>query len=208
MAGAAYNLGVIAGATNKAEAARWCLRAHRIKPESGKYAHALAFYQRESGDRAAAGLLYRSAVANEGIPDDQRRDRQGTSTPRRLHSALTRPPGPTQTRGRPRPRQPAAASGSKRAITPVSSEPGSTTEIARTTARPMSSLTPKRANWSSLDRPRQAEGNLLPWHRRSSYEPDAPARGMPQSPRWRVGLVCARMRNFLAGVISCRDAGL
>ena len=42
---------------------------------------------------------------------------------------------------------------------------------------------------------------LLPWHRRSSYEPDAPARGMPQSPRWRVGLVCARMRNFLAGVI-------
>ena len=43
---------------------------------------------------------------------------------------------------------------------------------------------------------------LLPWHRRSSYEPDAPARGVPQSPRWRVGLVCARMRNFLAGVIA------
>ncbi len=42
---------------------------------------------------------------------------------------------------------------------------------------------------------------VLPWHRRSSYEPDAPARGVPQSPRWRVGLVCARMRNFLAGVI-------
>ena len=34
------------------------------------------------------------------------------------------------------------------------------------------------------------------------------ARGVPQSPRWRVGLVCARMRNFLAGVIahSCREA--
>ena len=31
--------------------------------------------------------------------------------------------------------------------------------------------------------------------------PTGPARGMPQSPRWRVGLVCARMRNFLAGVI-------
>ncbi|HWT77430.1 MAG TPA: hypothetical protein VN648_01295, partial [Candidatus Methylomirabilis sp.] len=30
----------------------------------------------------------------------------------------------------------------------------------------------------------------------------APARGVPQSPRWRVGLVCARMRNFLAGVIA------
>ena len=43
---------------------------------------------------------------------------------------------------------------------------------------------------------------ILPWHRRSSYEPDAPARGVPQSPRWRVGLVCARMRNFLAGVIA------
>ncbi|MGB2608088.1 MAG: hypothetical protein WBC80_03880, partial [Isosphaeraceae bacterium] len=42
---------------------------------------------------------------------------------------------------------------------------------------------------------------LLLWHRRSSYEPDAPARGVPQSPRWRVGLVCARMRNFLAGVM-------
>ncbi len=33
---------------------------------------------------------------------------------------------------------------------------------------------------------------VLPWHRRSSYEPDAPARGVPQSPRWRVGLVCAK----------------
>ena len=43
---------------------------------------------------------------------------------------------------------------------------------------------------------------LLPWDRRSSYEPDASARGVPQSPRWRVGLVCARMRNFLAGVIA------
>ncbi len=47
-----------------------------------------------------------------------------------------------------------------------------------------------------------SSATLLPWHRRSSYEPDAPARGVPQSPRWRVGLVCARMRNFLAGVIA------
>ena len=106
MAGAAYNLGVIAGASNKAEAARWCLKAYSIEPESGKYAHALAFYQRESGDltsavgtlrkwldghpldaeavlelgltyekrgnRAAAVLLYRSAIENERIPRDQR----------------------------------------------------------------------------------------------------------------------------------------
>ena len=48
-----------------------------------------------------------------------------------------------------------------------------------------------------------AKTAVLPWHRRSSYEPDASARGVPQSPRWRVGLVCARMRNFLAGVLSC-----
>ena len=40
---------------------------------------------------------------------------------------------------------------------------------------------------------------LLAWHRRSSYEPDAPARGVPQSPRWRVGLVCAKDAK-----LSCR----
>ena len=40
---------------------------------------------------------------------------------------------------------------------------------------------------------------ILPWHRRSSYEPDAPARGVPQSPRWRVGLVCAKDAK-----LSCR----
>ncbi len=40
---------------------------------------------------------------------------------------------------------------------------------------------------------------VLPWHRRSSYEPDAPARGVPQSPRWRVGLVCAKDAK-----LSCR----
>ncbi len=42
-------------------------------------------------------------------------------------------------------------------------------------------------------------GLVLPWHRRSSYEPDAPARGVPQSPRWRVGLVCAKDAK-----LSCR----
>ena len=59
-----------------------------------------------------------------------------------------------------------------------------------------------RAHWTASGKTNRLL--LLPWHRRSSYEPDAPARGVPQSPRWRVGLVCARMRNFLAGVIrSC-----
>ncbi len=45
----------------------------------------------------------------------------------------------------------------------------------------------------------ESERPILPWHRRSSYEPDAPARGVPQSPRWRVGLVCAKDAN-----LSCR----
>lgn len=85
MAGAAYNLGVIAGATNKAEVARWCLRAHRIEPESGKYAHALAFYQRESGDLASAVATLRKwlddhpldgqAVLQLGLTHEQRGDR-------------------------------------------------------------------------------------------------------------------------------------
>jgi len=66
-------------------------------------------------------------------------------------------------------------------------------------------------NWTSRRSPEELEAGgfdsrlktrLLPWHRRRSYEPDAPARGVPQRPRWRVGLVCARMRNFLAGVIT------
>ncbi len=33
------------------------------------------------------------------------------------------------------------------------------------------------------------------------YQPDAPAREKPADPRWRVGLVSARARIFLAGVI-------
>src|SRR5262249_50013710 len=39
------------------------------------------------------------------------------------------------------------------------------------------------------------------------YQPDAPARVPEHSPRWRVGLVCRSMRNFLAGVISPCAAG-
>ena len=52
---------------------------------------------------------------------------------------------------------------------------------------------------SSKLRRQGANGQLLPWHRRSSYEPDAPARGVPQSPRWRVGLICAKDAK-----LSCR----
>ena len=44
------------------------------------------------------------------------------------------------------------------------------------------------APWSSPTRIiRQTSLSLLPWHRRSSYEPDAPARGVPQSPRCASG---------------------
>jgi hypothetical protein len=55
--------------------------------------------------------------------------------------------------------------------------------------------------FTELADPRREQGRIhrldeiifiLPWHRRSSYEPDAPARGVPQSRRWRVGLVCAK----------------
>ena len=67
MAGAAYNLGVIAEATNKAEAARWCLKAYTIEPESRKYAHAVAFYQRESGDLTGAAATLREWLASHPL---------------------------------------------------------------------------------------------------------------------------------------------
>ncbi len=57
--------------------------------------------------------------------------------------------------------------------------------------------TPKRV----IDDCRRRLRAYYPGTEEARYEPDAPARGVPQSPRWRVGLVCARMRNFLAGVI-------
>ena len=43
---------------------------------------------------------------------------------------------------------------------------------------------------------------LLPRHERTAYQPDARARDLGHSPRWRVGLVWGRMRNSLAGVMS------
>ena len=57
----------------------------------------------------------------------------------------------------------------------------------------------QRATWHGARIARPVGELVLPWHRRSSYEPDAPARGVPQSPRWRVGLVCAKDAK-----LSCR----
>ncbi len=54
MAAAAYNLGVIISRKNGAEAVQWCRKAHQLQPDDPKYAHALAFYQRQYGDRAGA----------------------------------------------------------------------------------------------------------------------------------------------------------
>ena len=49
MAAAAYNLGVILGEKNLDEAIAWCRKAHELRPADPKYAHTLAFYQRQEG---------------------------------------------------------------------------------------------------------------------------------------------------------------
>ena len=77
--------------------------------------------------------------------------------------------------------------------------PGRRTRPARCSSRHPRSVTatgqPSPAYFSTVS----GAKFRLPWHRRSSYEPDAPARGVPQSPRWRVGLVCAKDAK-----LSCR----
>src|SRR5208283_1791497 len=42
---------------------------------------------------------------------------------------------------------------------------------------------------------------ITPAAKKVIYQPDAPARDPVRFPRWRVGLICSSMRNFLAGVI-------
>src|SRR5271157_3220435 len=42
---------------------------------------------------------------------------------------------------------------------------------------------------------------VTPAAKKVIYQPDAPARDPVRFPRWRVGLICSSMRNFLAGVI-------
>ena len=55
MAAAAYNLGVVLAKKNQpGEAIAWCDKAHQAQPAEPKYAHALAFFQRQKGDVQAA----------------------------------------------------------------------------------------------------------------------------------------------------------
>ena len=48
---------------------------------------------------------------------------------------------------------------------------------------------------------------ITPAAKKVIYQPDAPARDPVRFPRWRVGLICSSMRNFLAGVIFPGDKG-
>ena len=43
--------------------------------------------------------------------------------------------------------------------------------------------------------------DITPAAKKVIYQPEAPARDPVRFPRWRVGLICSSMRNFLAGVI-------
>ena len=81
-------------------------------------------------------------------------------------------------------------------------------------SRGMQHLTSGYANWCSRRHRRPGhtfqgrfkselieDESYYPGTEEAHTNPTAPARGVPQSPRWRVGLVRARMRNFLTGVI-------
>ena len=65
MAAAAYNLGVIVAKKNLDEALVWCRKAHELRPGDPKYAHTLAFYQREKGDTQGAIQLLRDLIRRQ-----------------------------------------------------------------------------------------------------------------------------------------------
>lgn len=65
MAAAAYNLGVILGKKNLDEAIAWCAKAHELRPNDSKYAHTLAFYQRQKGNTDEAVALLRQVLQRE-----------------------------------------------------------------------------------------------------------------------------------------------
>ena len=65
MAAAAYNLGVIVAKKNLDEALLWCRKAHELRPDDPKYAHTLAFYQREKGDTQGAIQLLREVIRRQ-----------------------------------------------------------------------------------------------------------------------------------------------
>jgi tetratricopeptide (TPR) repeat protein len=65
MAAAAYNLGVILSKNNLDEALTWCQKAHELRPADPKYAHTLAFYERQKGNTATAIELLRQVIQRE-----------------------------------------------------------------------------------------------------------------------------------------------
>jgi Flp pilus assembly protein TadD len=67
MAAAAYNLGVILAKHSLDEAVAWCEKAHQLRPEDPKYAHTLAFYQRQKGHDAQAIDLLRRIIQHEPL---------------------------------------------------------------------------------------------------------------------------------------------
>ena len=54
MAQAAFNLGVIVSKKNPSEGLQFCRLAYQLQPNDRKYVDTLAFYQRQTGDRAGA----------------------------------------------------------------------------------------------------------------------------------------------------------
>jgi tetratricopeptide (TPR) repeat protein len=63
MASAAYNLGVILAKKDIEEALTWCGKACQLRPDEPKYAHTLAFFQRQKGDKEAAVRTLRQSIA-------------------------------------------------------------------------------------------------------------------------------------------------
>ncbi|MGA2060849.1 MAG: tetratricopeptide repeat protein [Thermoguttaceae bacterium] len=59
---AAYNLGVLLGDKNLDQAVEWCEKAHQLRPNDPKYAHTLAFYERQTGNIDSAIELLRQVI--------------------------------------------------------------------------------------------------------------------------------------------------
>jgi hypothetical protein len=55
--------------------------------------------------------------------------------------------------------------------------------------------------------PEASARDITPAAKKVIYQPEARARDPVRFPRWRVGLICSSMRNFLAWVIKDETAG-
>jgi len=70
MAAAAYNLGVIVAKRDVGEAIVWCRKATELRPSEPRYAHTLAFFQRQKGDLEGAMTTLREAIRRHPISAD------------------------------------------------------------------------------------------------------------------------------------------